>query len=274
VAQSAQIETGFAEVNGARLYYEIAGEGHPLVLAHAAVSDHRMWDAQFAVFAARYRVVRYDLRGFGRSLMPAGAFAHYRDLYGLMQALGIPQAHLIGVSASAAAILECAVAYPDVATSLIPVAGGLVSVELSPATKGLIEQIEAAYDAKDVDRIVDLEMRLWLVGPERGPDAVSLRLQETFRAIERPNIAREVQGEEGVAERLAPPVLERLGEIRVPTLVIAGDADLPGMLATADRIVADVPGARKVILPNVAHMVPQEAPEAFNRLALEFLAGL
>src|SRR6476619_6327876 len=106
LAQSAQIETGFAEVNGARLYYEISGEGHPVVLAHAAVSDHRMWDGQFALFAERYRVIRYDIRGFGHSLMPAGPYAFYRDLYGFLQALGIRRAHLIGVSASAEAVVE------------------------------------------------------------------------------------------------------------------------------------------------------------------------
>jgi len=274
LAQSAQIETGFAEVNGARLYYEISGQGHPVVLAHAAVSDHRMWDGQFALFAERYRVIRYDIRGFGHSLMPAGPYAFYRDLYGLLQALGIRRAHLIGVSASAEAVVECAIAYPETVASIIPVAAGLIPSERPASARAIIEQIDAAYDAKDVDRVVDLEMQLWLIGPDRDPEAVSPALRQRFREIERPNIERELQGEQGTEEGLDPPAGERLREIHAPVLAIAGDADLPSARLTAETIAAQVPGARSVILPNVAHMVPQEAPEAFNRLALEFLAGL
>jgi pimeloyl-ACP methyl ester carboxylesterase len=274
LAQSAQVETGFAEVNGARLYYEIAGEGHPVVLAHAAVSDHRMWDAQFALFAERYRVIRYDLRGFGRSLMPAGPYAFYRDLHGLLEALGIRRAHLIGVSASGEAVVECAIAYPDMVASIIPVAAGLIPSKRPTAAQAIMDQIGAAYEAKDADRIVDLEMRLWLIGPERAPEAVSPALQQRFVEIERPNIERELQGEQGAEEGLEPPAGARLSEIRAPVLAIAGDADLPNARVTAEAIAAQVPGARSVILPNVAHMVPQEAPEEFNRLALEFLAGL
>jgi pimeloyl-ACP methyl ester carboxylesterase len=75
-------------------------------------------------------------------------------------------------------------------------------------------------------------------------------------------------------EPLDPPAAGRLGEIQAPTLVIVGDADTPDALANADTLAAGIPGARKVVLPNVAHMVPLETPEAFNRLVLDFLGGL
>src|SRR4051812_40671751 len=81
-------DTGFAQVNGARLYYEAAGAGHPLVLVHAGIADCRMWDEQVDAFAEHHRVIRYDLRGFGRSDMPPGPFAHHDDLRGLLRALG------------------------------------------------------------------------------------------------------------------------------------------------------------------------------------------
>ena len=75
------VETGFAEINGARIYYEVAGRGAPLVFVHGYALDCRMWDDQFDDFADRYRVVRYDIRGFGRSDLPTAA--PFSDRYGL-----------------------------------------------------------------------------------------------------------------------------------------------------------------------------------------------
>src|SRR4051794_29214942 len=76
--------TGYAPVAGGRLYYEVAGDGHPLVLTHAAVAEHRMWDEQFPVFAQHYRTIRYDLRGFGQSSDAEEPFAYYQDLHDLL----------------------------------------------------------------------------------------------------------------------------------------------------------------------------------------------
>ncbi len=88
-------KSGFAEVNGVRLYYEVAGEGHPLVLVHADIADSRMWDDQVDFFAQHYQVMRYDYRGFGRSEMPPGPFAWHEDLYALLNYLGVEKAVVI-----------------------------------------------------------------------------------------------------------------------------------------------------------------------------------
>src|SRR5215211_2762150 len=89
-------ETGTAEVNGARIHYEVAGEGEPLVLVHAGIADSRMWEGQIPAFSERYRVVAYDLRGFGRSEMVEWPFSHHEDLRGLLDFLGVERTHLVG----------------------------------------------------------------------------------------------------------------------------------------------------------------------------------
>ena len=94
MASYQQAKSGFAEVNGANLYYEVAGSGHPLVLCHAGIADNRMWDDQFPVFAERYRVIRYDHRGFGQSDLPAGPFSLSEDLFGLLSHLGVASAYV------------------------------------------------------------------------------------------------------------------------------------------------------------------------------------
>ena len=88
-------QTRTVEANGARLPYEIAGSGFPLVLVHAGVADRRMWDDQVAAFAGRYRTIRYDLRSFGESVGAPGPFSHHADLRALLDGLEIERAHLV-----------------------------------------------------------------------------------------------------------------------------------------------------------------------------------
>ena len=93
------IRTGFAKVNGAQLYYETAGTGHPVVLLNGRTLDTRMWDDQFEVFAEQYYVIRFDWRGFGRSPGKLDDIVHHHeDLHALLMYLEIEQAHLIGLS--------------------------------------------------------------------------------------------------------------------------------------------------------------------------------
>src|ERR1044071_390009 len=88
-----------AEVNGTRLYYEVAGEGFPLVLiSGGGTLDRRAWDDQFEVFAKSYEVIRYDIRGIGKSARPRAAFSHSRDLYELLKFLKVKRAHVVGLS--------------------------------------------------------------------------------------------------------------------------------------------------------------------------------
>src|SRR5690606_6601331 len=119
------MSTGFADINGARLYYEVAGEGPALVLLHAGICDSRMWDDQFAAFAKHYRTVRYDLRGYGQSNPVAGRFAHYEDLRALLDHLGIERAYLIGVSFGGMIAIDFTLTYPQRVAGLILVGTGV-----------------------------------------------------------------------------------------------------------------------------------------------------
>src|SRR5688500_4113635 len=112
-------ETGMADVNGARIYYEVAGEGEPLVLVHAGIADSRMWDGQLTAFADRNRVIRHDMRGFGMSAMVDGPFSHHDDLRGLLDSLDVERAHLVGCSMGGGAVLDFALGYPQRVVNLV-----------------------------------------------------------------------------------------------------------------------------------------------------------
>jgi 3-oxoadipate enol-lactonase len=268
----ATAEQGFAEINGARLYYEVAGTGHPLTLIHAGITDSRMWDDQFALFAEHYRVLRYDVRGFGRSDMPPGPFTMREDLRALLQSFGIARTHLLGVSMAGSIAIDFTLDYPELVATLIPVAAGIGGRTQSDFLRERFAEVEAALERGDLDAANELELRLWVDGSGRRPDQVDPGVRERVREMNAAILAREEANDQGtVANRLDPPALGRLGEIAEPTLVIVGARDVPDLLESAERLATEIPGARKVVLPNVAHLPPMEAPAEFNRLVLDFL---
>jgi 3-oxoadipate enol-lactonase len=267
-----QSERGFATINGAQIRYEEAGSGEPIVLLHAGIADSRMWDDAFAAFAAAYRVVRYDLRGFGESSMPPGPFTMRDDLRALLDHLGIARAHLIGVSMGGGIALDFAIDHPEMVAKLVLVASAIGGRGPSEALRERWREMGAAADRGDWDLVNELELRLWVDGTGRTPDQVDPTVRERVREMNAAVIANEAR-ETGAkpANPLDPPAIGRLGEVAAPTLVVVGALDVPHIVEGADLLAAGIPGARKVVLPGCAHLPPMEAPAEFNRLVLDFL---
>lgn len=260
------------------LHSEVAGEGPGVALIHSTVCDSRMWDAELAALAERYRVLRFDLRGFGRSELPPGPFSLVDDLRGLLDEAGLERAALVGISGGAALALDFALAEPQRVTGLVLGAPAIGGLDWSDDVQRFGEREDELLGAGDLDGAVELNLRMWVDGPHRGPDAVDAAVRAKVGEMQRR--AFEVQlaafgGEEqpGPQERLDPPAIERLEEVRVPALVIVGDADVPDILERAEILASRIPGARKVVLPGVAHMVNLERPADFLALVEEFLAA-
>jgi 3-oxoadipate enol-lactonase len=98
MTNSGQATGGTIETSGGPLYYEVAGEGHPLLLVHAGIADHRMWDDQWDEFASRYRVIRYDLRGYGNTSLLDRGYSNRQDIHDLLTHLGVDKTYIIAVS--------------------------------------------------------------------------------------------------------------------------------------------------------------------------------
>lgn len=261
------LQTGIAHLEGADLYYEIAGAGPFLVLTHAGFVDRRMWDEQFQVFAKHYRVVRYDRRGFGNSKLTPGPFSHRYDLYQLLKFLRIERAHLLGCSMGGALIIDFALEHPEMVTSLILVASALGGSRPQGEMPKPLQELLVAMQAKDIDRAAELAVRIWIDGPRRTPDQVDPRIRERGREMSRaalPNFFVE-------EEPLEPPALERLHEITAPTLVIEGELDDASIAAIGDLLTSHIAGARKVIISGAAHLPNMEKPDEFNSTVLTFL---
>jgi 3-oxoadipate enol-lactonase len=271
--QATHIETGIVQIDGRGINYEMRGEGHPLLLIHGGLGDMRMWDDQVPTLAEHFRVIRFDLAGFGHSDPPAGDLAYFEEIGTLLDALGIKSAYLVGVSLGGRIEMDFAIAHPDRVDALVLVAPGLSGYSFSPETMARINEADELLEAGETDKGVELELRLWIDGQGRSPDQVDGGVRERVREMNAGNYTRYLGEEtpEGDLIDLEPPAISRLGEIQVPTLVIIGDSDVPDMQAIADQLAADIPKARKVVIENAAHHPQMEHPEAFNRIVLEFL---
>jgi 3-oxoadipate enol-lactonase len=265
--------TGFLDVPAASLYYECAGKGHPLLLIHAGIADSRMWDDQFTLFAQRYRVIRYDLRGYGQTRLQAGTFASYEDPAALLNALGVQRAHVIGVSFGSEIALNFTLAHPELVASLVMVAPGVGGAEPSERIIRFFEEEDALLEKGDLQGATELNLRLWVDGLHREPEQVNPTVRQ--RVYDMQYHAFTIPIPEGThEEHLQPPALVRLSEVHVPTLVIAGDLDLPEKLELTTQLAASIPGARQEIIAGAAHMVSMEQPQEFNRVVLDFLDGV
>jgi pimeloyl-ACP methyl ester carboxylesterase len=259
-------ELNLSEMNGTRLAHEVRGAGSPVVLIHGGLVDSRLWDDQVAVLARRHRVIRYDLRGFGRSDFPEGPFSHVEDLEALLGHLGAGRVALVGVSLGGMIATDFALEHPDRVSALVLVGSALRGFETPPN-----EELAAIYRAAENDgreRAIDLWLRSPLFAGGRDvphfAERVRAMLGDNFRSwgpTERPIEVRWPR----------TPTADRLSEIGVPTLVVAGDLDVPAILTIADALARGIAGAEKRILPGRSHHPNLEDPRTFNDLLLEFL---
>ena len=264
-------------LDGRELYYDVAGNGPAVVLVHSAIADSSLWDAQVEALAPHFRILRYDVAGHGGSCLPSGSFSHLADLHALVEALGIGRASLVGNSMGGRIALEYALEHPDVVERLVLIAAGLPDHDWSEEMRRADAEEERLFDAGDFEGAADGQVRFWVDGPGRGPDAVDSALRERFRRM----VLRSYElyadaakdGEPPRPEWLDPPASERLGELRIPTLVVVGDADASDLLTVAGELERRIPAARKVVVRDAAHALPLERSDELNRLLLEFLGA-
>jgi len=178
------LESGFASVNGARHYYEALGSGHPLVLLHAGIADSRMWDDQIHSFAERYRVIRYDARGFGRSDMPAAPYSRYDDLAALLDHLQVDKACILGSSMGGGTALDFTLAYPDRADALVLMGSAVGGGTPSESTIEQWNRIDELAQSGDLAGAVELELQMWVDGPRRTPQRVDASVRERVREMD------------------------------------------------------------------------------------------
>jgi pimeloyl-ACP methyl ester carboxylesterase len=258
------------------LHHTVKGDGPAVVLLHEGVADGRMWSPQVDALSRRYRVVVPDFRGYGQSPLPPERFRHVDDVVALLDGLGVERVAAAGASLGARVALELALTVPERVWALVLVAPGLSGVEWSEEVRAGWAAEEAALEAGDIDEAVEINLRMWVDGPRRGPDEVDPAVRAHVGEMQRR--ALEVQipayadpGHQPAEDPLDPPASARLAEVSVPTLVLVGDLDQPDIVSTAGRLAAEIPEARHAVIEGTAHVPNLERPGQVSELLLEFL---
>ena len=253
------------------LWYEVEGEGPVVVLLHAGIADSRMWNPQWEELSERYRVVRFDARGFGSSASIQREYAPHEDVVLLLDHLGIASAALVGVSMGAGVAIDTAISSPDRVSGVVAAGSGAQgSLEPDDEIRAGWKAIEEAYERGDLVLGNELDIRMWVDGPHRTPDEVDPRLRALAVEMNGRIWDRDEPGE--LVRRREPAAGTRLAELRCSVLAIAGALDQPYVVESGRLLAAGVADGRFEVLPGVAHLMNMEAPDAFTGLLLGFLS--
>ena len=251
------------EVNGARLWYDEAGDGPALLLLHGGLGDSGLWEPVVPFLAERFRTIRTDLRFYGRSTGPAAPWSWQDDSIGVLDELGIERAGLVGLSLGGKLALDVALAYPDRLWAVVGVAPGLGGHSSNAYTEEQDVRYEAAEAAGDLEAGMEIDLEVW------APLGADDRIRELWHTTP------EANGVPPGIEPLDPggaPAKERLGELAVPTLVVTVSHDPAGMREIGPLVAAAAPDARHVELES-DHYVTLREPELLSGLLVDFLAA-
>ncbi len=236
-----------------------------------------MWDGQWEEFSRFFRVVRFDMRDYGKSDRAQGPLSRRKDLEGLLDQLGIRRAVLVGCSMGGTIVLDFALEHPERVEGLVLVSADPGGFEMQGDPPPNLLAMIAAMHQGDLEQVSELQLRLWIDGPFRQPEQVDPQVRQRAAVMNR------IPVEHGTFridtqpfDLLDPPAVTRLNQLRVPTLLVAGALDHPELLRAADLMEQGIPGARKVIIGGAGHVPNMEKPAEFNREVLGFLteAGL
>lgn len=254
----------FVSVRGSSLYYEECGTGaRAVVLIHDGVVNSAVWDDVWPAFCGRFHTIRYDRRGYGRSPASTTAWWEGDDLAAILRRAGVTRATLVGSSHGGEIAINFTLAHPELVSRLVlvgAVVGGL------PYTEHFISRNMANSEALRKGDVAG-GVKAWandryLIAPSN--DAARKKLLDLL--VANPQDLTH-------SEKVNPPkpALARLGDIHVPTLVLAGDADIPDVHAHAGAIEAGIPRARRMVIPNTGHIMYLEKPDEFARIVMDFI---
>lgn len=265
------------DVPGGRLAAEDHGDpaAPPILLVHSAVVNRRAWDGVWPrLVDAGYRVIAHDMRGFGESTSEDFEFAGHEDILAVVDHFEVGKVAVVGNSMGAHFSLDAILAAPHRFVAFVWVGGGISGFDKddAPHETALFEAEGAAEEAGDWDLAAELDTQIWMDGPGQPATRVDPKVRAAFTAMDREILEPgRIYGNRRKAE---VPALGQLHTVRVPTLVVVGGFDTTGTQAAAEQLAADVPAARLIKIPDVAHIVGMEQPDRLAALIVEHLAPL
>jgi 3-oxoadipate enol-lactonase len=237
------------------------GDGPVLLLMHAGVADARMWDPVWPALTASCRAIRYNVRGYDRSPAATENYTLLGDAITVLDYLGVAAAHLVGCSMGGGTALELALAQPERVSSIVLLCPGIPGY-VYPEDPAVEARFDEAAAAGDTERLVRLGLEQW--GRAGDDQKVTELMRTAMHAWE---------NEERFQQRGAP-VYDRLGELRLPVVLLVGDLDNPGLIASNEVAAQRVPGCELIRMPGVDHYPTMRVPDLVAETILRHVSGL
>lgn len=269
-------ESGFAPINGAEIFYTQTNPHHSetMLMIHAGICDHRMWEKQVIHFSKRFHVMTLDMRGFGKSSIPDAPFSDHDDIMALLKYVEVDSAWFLACSMGGKVAINIALLQPKLVKGLLlsgPAYGGYRYESDEPHP--LDDAFDTAEANNDMEAMSELEVQLWVDGEGRSSDKVDPTVRKLV--YEMNLIPLMVDNDIWDKEQsLEPPASERLADITQPTLIIIGDLDVAPSIERADNLAEAIPNAKKVVMTGTAHVPNMEFPDQFNTIVDDFLRNL
>jgi pimeloyl-ACP methyl ester carboxylesterase len=266
IAQKQTDIFGTAQVNGTKLSYELRGQGEAVVFVHGGLADSRLWDDQIKKFAEHYLVLRYDLRGFGKSEFPTTPYSHIEDLYALLKFLKISKVTIVGLSLGGIVAVDFTLEHPEMVKGLVLVSSGLRG---HPQAKNS-QSVEVAKIAEEQG--MEKAIQKWLEHPFFASGKSKKRFEQRMKTMLTDNYR--YWGPTPltiIVNYPSPPSIERLSAIKVPTLIIVGGKDASNIQAIGETLTTKIINVQKIVIPDVGHHPNMEKPKEFNKILLTFL---
>jgi pimeloyl-ACP methyl ester carboxylesterase len=273
--REAKVEQGYVEVEGGRLYYEVVGTGEPVVLIHGNLVDLRSWDDQLPALSQSFHVIRYDVRGFGRSSLPTEgeAYSHHEDLVALLGHLGVSSAHIVGLSMGSGIAVDFVIEHPSMSRSLVAAGPSVSGYGADRPSVTEVSSTFAETTAALNEGGGEAALRSFYGSPLLTKSIRDTAVRQRLRQIGSDYSFWHFSHADP-ARGLEPPAVERLSEISVPTLVVVGAREIAFCREVGELLQQMVPDVRTVEIPNAGHVMSMENPPEFNRAVSEFLTGV
>lgn len=262
-------QTRWLNVGDAVINYDLTGRRRTIVFIHGWTHNKSVWDDQVPVFSKRYRVLRPESRGFGGSTGFADASVDPLDLLVLLEALRIDHAYIVGHSRGGGVALRFAAAYPDKVDGLVLYgATGPADFPFPPEVGQLFGSLPGVAKQYGLDSVLKLILTTGIGWAPPSRTDVDERLRKLWASYSGKDLL-DPRPESG---KVPLPTIARLSSLRVPTLVILGDHEMPFIAAAADTFARRIPNAKKVVIPNAGHTAHLAQPTAFNGALLDFFS--
>lgn len=263
---SAQIQEGFVNIEHGRLFYQEEGTGPPLLFLHGICLDHRMWDDQVRFFSNRFTCITVDLRGFGKSSLPAGPYSFHEDLDVLLDSLHIKDpVTIIALSMGGKAAINFAIAYPQKVNALILAD---VAVDGCSFKKFDLKPVNELAKLKGIDSANQLFLNNAVFAYSKKNDSVFNRLKEMILSYSGWQWLNK-----NPMQYLNPVAVQQLDKIQSAVLIITGEKDIQDFQDIATLLHNSIRGSILKTIKHAGHMCNMDNPRLFNDLALDFITA-